>query len=510
MNRTAVLFKKLTFLHILYLTVIASAFGQGGNAIVYPSSAFPGPFAIDGFLQRQGTAGDWAAGPGGTNNFIFSDNGNTLVPGCFRFFDRFNSASDEVFSKGYFQDNPSIMKWDLRRATSKTDLNNILGFFSLDLIDQAIWIILAADRRSTGKNSAIDFEFLQNQVLMTGDINSGQDRGFYSAGPNGGRTKGDLLISVKFQNSEGSSASIEYFEWQQVGPDTYRYVPSTFFYTVLTATNSVPINVPFGAFGSTTYPAFTFVETALKIPVVFGPPGTGPQTLWIKSKSNDNFDDFYPPIQLVSTFGSLVGPLSVSYFFYDLYTAQLNASISPLNPADYNFHWTAVGATSGTFVDPLVTGSLNNYDIPDPIFTADTGYNCISYIYKVTVSPKNDPGSIVAQTNVVINDPCKIGKPINPDEMNQGETIAEETFNDGDIISVFPNPARSAAAITLRGTNDPKDITLIDINGAVIQRWPATNGNNLKLKEVANGLYLLRITSKKTGNTITKKLVIEN
>ena len=491
------LYKKIASFLILLLSLCSTALGQLGNAPMRILPQFPGPLAIDGFLQRQGSAGDWLSGPGGTDNVIFTDAGVALVPLCFHFRDKFNSASDEVFSKGYLQDDPNTMKWGLRRATSKTDLNNILIFLAVNPADNHIWLALAADRRTTGKNSTIDFEFLHNQVLMTGDINTGHDKGFFSAGPDGGRTVGDLVVSVDFQNSGGSFSSIRYFQWQPgANAGTYGYFDITPpAGTAYAATNTVPINVPFGAFGSNTYAAFTFVETAVQITALLGGSagGGGSGSIWVKSKSNDNFDDFYPPISPSASFAGL----SVSYFFLDLYTAQLNASTSS------SVHWTPLGATNGTFVDPSITGTLNNYDIADPIFTADTNYDCISYIYKVTESSG-------LETYVVINSPCKIGKPINPDEMNQGETIAEETFNDADIISVFPNPTRSAAAITLRGNNDPKDVTLIDINGATVQRWSGTSGSNLKLKEFSNGLYLLRITSKKTGNTITKKLVIEN
>lgn len=516
MKRNLRSFKKLAFSFILIVAVCAAVFGQAGNAPVVSLPQFPGPLAIDGFLQRQGTAGDWLAGPAGTNNIIFTDAGIGLIPLTKLVTDKYNSALDETFSKAFLQDDPNNMKWTLRKATSKTDLNNFLVFFAVNPIDNHIWLVLASDRRSTGKNSSIDLELLQSQVLMTGDINSNNDKGFYSAGPHGGRTVGDLTISVTFQNAGGSFGSVQYYQWQ---PDfslgSYRYFtinPAAG--TALATFNAVPINVPFGAFGSNVYAPYTFAEAAIDATALIG--GTGfpsecsglPfESIWVKSKSNDNYDDFIPPFQFERAFGF---PLSVNYFFLDLYTAQLNADVSPNDPADFNFHWAAIGATNGTVLDLSITGSLNDYNIPNPIFSADTNYDCIAYIYRVSVSRKTNPGCIIAVTDVVINSPCKIGKPINPDQMNLSEAIPEETFNDADIISVFPNPARSASAIALRGDNNPKDITLIDINGAIVQQWSGTSGTNLKLKELANGLYLLRITSKKTGNTITKKLVIEN
>ncbi|HKC35738.1 MAG TPA: T9SS type A sorting domain-containing protein, partial [Chitinophagaceae bacterium] len=327
----------------------------------------------------------------------------------------------------------------------------------------------------------------------------------------GGRTIGDLVISVSFQNSGGSLASIEYFQWQPTGNNSFAYFPilpptgSAF-----TAVNPVEVNVPFGAFGSTTYSPATFIETAVSLTTLIGgvgPGGSGPfGSVWVKSKSNDNFDDFYPPIQFASTFGSL----SVTYFFYDLYTAQLNANIAPLNPADYNFHWTAIGATNGTFVDPSVTGTLNNYNIPDPIFSADTNYNCISYIYKVTVSPKSNPGSVTGQTYVVINSPCKIGKPINPDQMQLGEVFPEVNRPNDQELNVFPNPVKGWLKITLGNDAGAKDIHVIDMNGKIVQRWSGVTTNIFQLKDLPAGLYLLKVFSKTSGKTTTKKIIIDN
>ena len=488
---------------ISIFAVFATVFGQAGNAPMRSLPNFPGPLAIDGFLQRQGAAGDWLAGPGGTGNAILTDAGVSLVPLCFHFRDKFNTAEDEVFSKGYLQDDPNTMKWGLRRATSKTDLNNILIFLAINPADNHIWVAMAADRRTTGKNSTVDFEFLQSQVLMTGDINTGHDKGFFSAGPNGGRTVGDLVVSVDFQNSGGSFSSIKYFQWQPgTNTGTYAYFPvSPPAGTAFAATNTAPINVPFGAFGSNTYLPYTFIETAVDFTVLIGG-----GSFWVKSKSNDNFDDFYPPIGGNSGFGGL----TVSYFFYDLYTAQLNATFLTQDPANFTFHWKAEGATNGTFVDQAITGSLNNYDIPNPIFSADTNYDCISYIYKVTASPVGSPGTIAAQTYVVLNSPCKIGKPINPDQMHHSETLAEENSNTEDLINVFPNPARSASTITLGGNNGFKDIHLIDMNGSIVQRWPGITTNTLQLKNLPSGIYLLKVFSRTTGKTETKKIIVNN
>ena len=516
MKRNSGPVKSLAFFSIIFLTFLSTVSGQAGSAPVVSLPQFPGPLAIDGFLQRQGIAGDWLAGPAGSNNIIFTDGGTGLIPLSRLVTDKYNSSLDETFSKAFLQDDPNKMKWTLRRATSKTDLSNFLVVFALNPVDNHIWVVLASDRRSTGKNSSIDLELLQNQVLMTGDINSNNDKGFYSAGPHGGRTVGDITISVTFQNNEGSFGSVRYFQWQpgSIAGDFAYFPLNPGINDAFAAFNSVPINVPFGAFGSSTYAPYTFAEAAIDVTTLIG--GTGLpseceslplKSIWVKSKSNDNYDDFIPPFQFEGAFGF---PLAVDYFFLDLYTAQLNAVVSPNDPADFNFHWTPMGATNGIVLDRSITGSLNDYDIPNPIFSADTNYDCIAYIYRVSVSRKSNPGCIIAETDVVINSPCKIGKPINPDQMHQGEVLPEGGASSISELKVFPNPAKGSTIVTMSGENGPKDITLLDMKGAVVRRWSGVTTNSLQLKNLPAGLYLLKVYSNETRKTETKKIMIHN
>ncbi|HEY5909314.1 MAG TPA: hypothetical protein VJA21_01785 [Verrucomicrobiae bacterium] len=54
------------------------------------------------------------------------------------------------------------------------------------------WLVIAADRASNSGDSYIDFEFLQNPLYLT------STNKFYSAGPHGGRTTNDVLLSLAF------------------------------------------------------------------------------------------------------------------------------------------------------------------------------------------------------------------------------------------------------------------------------------------------------------------------
>jgi hypothetical protein len=74
---------------------------------------FPGPMAIDGFLQRQtAAAGDWLAGPGGANNIVFTDAGVPLVLLAYRLIDLFNDQTkDDIFDGGNKLSNPNDWGW---------------------------------------------------------------------------------------------------------------------------------------------------------------------------------------------------------------------------------------------------------------------------------------------------------------------------------------------------------------------------------------------------------------
>ena len=69
------------------------------------------------------------------------------------------------------------------------------------------WIAFGSDRLSTNGTAYIDFELLQNTVSLNPSNN-----GFNSAGPDGGRTVNDLLITVLYNNGGGSSTII-YNRW---------------------------------------------------------------------------------------------------------------------------------------------------------------------------------------------------------------------------------------------------------------------------------------------------------
>ncbi len=298
-------------LFTLICTTLVStlSFGQAGNAPMQALPNFTGPMAINGFVTRQGTAGDWLPGPGGATNTVFTNTCVALVPLAYRLTDLFNDqVSDDIFDGGNkLNDDPNDWGWRSQKPPAKDDINTAMVFIALNPVDNHIWLAISGDRMSTNGTSYLDFEFYQNSITKVGGPTTG---GFVSTGPHGGRTVGDISITLEYTGG-GSFATVKYQQWQpgsEAGSyDYFDVVPAPG--TAFAAANAGAIDVPCGAFGSTTYEALQFVEGAIDLTALIG--GTGLpgecgslpfKTLFIKSKSSAektaDLKDFISPFDI--------------------------------------------------------------------------------------------------------------------------------------------------------------------------------------------------------------------
>ena len=300
------------FILICTTQVSTLSFGQAGNAPMQSLPNFPGPMAIDGFIQRQGAAGDWQAGPGGATNVVFTNACVSLVPIGGRLTDLFDDqVNDDIFDGGnkLFQ-NPNDWGWRSQKPPAKDDINTVMLFLAINPADNHIWLAVSGDRMSTNGTSYLDFEFYQNTITKTGGPIPGGTGGFNSTGPHDGRTVGDLSITLEFTNG-GSLAVVSYLQWQPGSEaGSFDYFPLTPpAGTAFAAANAEQINVPCGAFGANTYEPNQFAEGAIDFTALIG--GTGfpgecgvvPfKTLFIKSKSSAertaDLKDFISPFQI--------------------------------------------------------------------------------------------------------------------------------------------------------------------------------------------------------------------
>src|SRR6266478_7579457 len=241
-------------LRVLLLLWSIAAHGTPPPPGVAPITVPAGGFAIDGDLLANtpgANVGDWIVSTNlGTGGGVLNQAGVPLNPATtFHFIDPYNSSSDLTFSGGLkWTDDPNTWTWTTGKPLGKTDINNVLLHIASDT-NSHIWVVIAADRLSTSGDSYIDFEFLQN--VLTANSNGT----FSSAGPHGGRTLGDLLLSLAF-TSGGTLPDFFALRWQTNGTGGYAYVDTTASLPTgraFAALNTNTIAVPWGAFGQTTY-----------------------------------------------------------------------------------------------------------------------------------------------------------------------------------------------------------------------------------------------------------------
>ncbi len=353
---------------VFFVIVSSKSFGQ-----IAPVNPPLGGFHIDGGLKANTptiNVGDWIFGPGGTGDSVLRYNGTPFVAansGLKR--DLFNSGSDSVFAQGSkFNDYISSLHWTASTAPNKNDINNAMYHVTTSGSDQ--WIMMGGDRLSTDGTSYIDFEFLQDSVK----VNSNGT--FTGTGPAGGRTLGDLIASIEYNNG-GSTANVIFYKWT-LKSGTYVY-DSTGSASIslnnyaFAKTNDVTQDVPFQAFGSSTYIPFSFVEAAVNVTQLLNLLGGNNcvglkiKTLWVKTKAssvtNAALKDFVTPISVSFSFGGVsidsTNPVCVNHG-----TITLTGS-----PSGGTFSGT--GVTGNTF-DPSVAG-VGTHQI---IYEASAGPSC--------------------------------------------------------------------------------------------------------------------------------------
>src|SRR5207237_742430 len=182
---------------------------------------------------------------------------------------------------------PNVWQWAAGKPSTKTDINSVLLHVGSDT-NGHIWMVVAADRLSTSGDSYIDFEFLQNTLVKNAT------NGFTSAGPNGGRTTNDLLLSLAFVGG-GNSADFFAWRWQANGSGGFSYVDVTASLPagrVFAALNNSTVAVPYGAFGGTNYSANAFAEAALDMTALVGNfdpcASYGFKTIMVKTKASQS------------------------------------------------------------------------------------------------------------------------------------------------------------------------------------------------------------------------------
>ncbi|MDD3741025.1 MAG: hypothetical protein PHH30_07265, partial [Bacteroidales bacterium] len=344
-----------------------------------------GGFAIDGDLISNSTVtgeGDWLAGNPGLGGYVLNNDGSPV--------DSLNSGkihdnydgNDIIFQGSKFNQDPGAWVWTVGKANSKNDINNVLWHMSKDVNDD-MWIILGSDRFTTSGTSYIDFEFLQHTLTRNSNF------GFNTAGPHGGRTINDMVVSIEYSNG-GSSGLVRIYLWKPVGPG-YDYVEQTVPGGVAFATtNTTNADIPFWAFGSPVYTPYQFAEAAVNISDLFGAIdpclGLSVRTIIVKTKASTsltaNLGDFAELFQVSLSLGTA----DVTYN-----NALTLCPVGTVLPQ-------ISGVTGGTFSSAPAGLTLNPLTGEINLATSTPGNYTITYSFITNACPRSVNTNITIQS----------------------------------------------------------------------------------------------------------------
>ena len=432
---------KICFL-VFFVLISSKSLGQWTP--IAPVNPPTGGFNIDGTLKAGATVGDWVTGLGG--GYVLQSSGSpvtwgSVISSTTKFTrDAYNNTDDDIYTGSAFSDNPNDWKWTTGKATNKCDIST--SMFHLSSSSNSKWIILGGDRLTTTGTSYIDFEFYQGVLTKTptGGFTSFGPDGTTSLSATGGRTPNDFVLSMEYSNG-GTNATVHYYKWDNsTGP--YKYVEYPIPTIVLPfqpvgtpaafgKTNGVATDVPYGAFGSTSYIPYAFVEAAVNIDAVLGGgcggSGLTIKTVFVKTKASDSYNaalkDFVEPQPV----NFQVGTETISYAggpFCNTGTANptvTGTGTYTVSPAGLVF--------SDAPANPSTTGIIN-------LAASTPGTYTITYTY-------NSGGGCTGTgtTSVTIN-----AFPTTPTATNTGPICAGSTLN-------LSTPAVTDATYSWTGPN---------------------------------------------------------
>ncbi|MFE3870783.1 SprB repeat-containing protein, partial [Flavobacterium sp. ZS1P70] len=239
--------------------------------------------------------------------------GELLYPGqTFFLQDRYENDLSIFTMSNKINDNPNTYTWGPGNSPNKNEIENAGAHFSygdpaLGGLATDLWCLFAGDRQVTTGSSYIDFEFLQKSLTITGATTdaagniTGGSGSFTTLGTEGGRTVGDILITIEFTNG-GGDANAVIRVWTAKAGGGYEYVihpNSEFLGRIFITNNTSPTHVPFDVYGSDPngtgvggdYGVNQWAEGAINLSQVFAAakdPCFSLSTLFIRTRSSGN------------------------------------------------------------------------------------------------------------------------------------------------------------------------------------------------------------------------------
>ncbi|SDS53054.1 T9SS type A sorting domain-containing protein [Gramella sp. MAR_2010_147] len=172
-----------------------------------------------------------------------------LYPGQTTFFrDNITNNDPTIFtSSNKINDNPNTYTWGTGSSPNKNEIQNAISHFSFadpnlpHGNEGDLWLIFAADRQVTNGSSYIDFEILQKPLTAE------PGGTFTSLGTEGGRTLGDILITIEFTNG-GGAAKVVTRRWVANGNGFIYEIFTPVMGTIFGTENDVATIVPYSIY----------------------------------------------------------------------------------------------------------------------------------------------------------------------------------------------------------------------------------------------------------------------
>ena len=397
----------VTTVFLLFGLIISTNVSAQVSSGIAPVNNPTGRFHIEGNLQANTPTvgiGDWLPGIAGAGGNVLNAGGVPLnAVTTFKLTDP-HSISENNFSGGKkFNDDPNIWTWTTNPVGAKCDINNAMIHFTNATVNGKThtWVIVAADRKSNSGSAYIDFEFYQNTL----SVNSTGT--FSSAGVDGGRTRGDLLLTLALTNGGGTA---EFFvnRWQNIGGTSFDYVDRTSATpagAVLAATNAASVPVSFPAFGGNSYSTNLFAEAAIDLTALLGAldpcASLGIKTLFVKTKTSPaptaTIVDFITPQQVQLQLGLADAGLDQSKCGNN-FSVTGAATPSP-GDAISSTAWSVVSGAADIASLTSLTSGVTVTSFPATLrFTVKTAFGCTVFddvVLNVLAAPAANAGSDV-------------------------------------------------------------------------------------------------------------------
>jgi Secretion system C-terminal sorting domain len=75
-------------------------------------------------------------------------------------------------------------------------------------------------------------------------------------------------------------------------------------------------------------------------------------------------------------------------------------------------------------------------------------------------------------------------------------------------ITVYPNPSNSGSVAVLFGTNETRDVMLLDMNGRILERWNNYKSEKLSINNLKGGMYNMKVFNHVTNEMSSESIVV--